>query len=70
MDLRESPTGYGSRKATDSAQASEWHPAETSSAVMIAIIVMANRCRVDVVAPLIDKLVGMVPKLRGGKSED
>ena len=32
---------------------------------LIAVIVMANRCRVDVVAPLIDKLVGMVPKLRG-----
>jgi hypothetical protein len=31
---------------------------------LIAVIVMANRCRVDVVAPLIDKLVGMVPKLR------
>jgi hypothetical protein len=32
---------------------------------LIAVIVMADRCRVDVVAPLIDKLVGMVPKLRG-----
>jgi hypothetical protein len=31
---------------------------------LIAVIVTANRCRVDVVAPLIDKLVGMVPKFR------
>jgi hypothetical protein len=30
---------------------------------LIAVIVMANRCRADVVAPLIDKLVGMIPKL-------
>jgi hypothetical protein len=36
---------------------------------LIAVIVMANRCRVDVVAPLIDKLVGMVPKLRGKAEE-
>ena len=28
---------------------------------LIAVIVMASRCKVDVVAPLIDKLVGMVP---------
>lgn len=33
---------------------------------LIAVIVMASRCRVDVVAPLIDKLVGMVPKFRTG----
>lgn len=30
---------------------------------LIAVIVMASRCKVDVVAPLIDKLVGMVPSL-------
>src|SRR5712664_2160345 len=30
---------------------------------LIAVIVMADRCKVDVVAPLIDKLVGMVPSL-------
>lgn len=35
---------------------------------LIAVIVMANRCRVDVVAPLIDKLIGTVPKW--GKSAD
>ena len=29
---------------------------------LIAVIVMASRCRVDVVAPLIDKLLGTVPK--------
>jgi len=36
---------------------------------LIAVIVMANRCKVDVVAPLIDKLVGMVPAL-GKKGAD
>jgi hypothetical protein len=36
---------------------------------LIAVIVMANRCRVDVVAPLIDKLVGMVPKFRDRADE-
>lgn len=36
---------------------------------LIAVIVMANRCRVDVVAPLIDKLVGMIPKFRGKAEE-
>lgn len=34
---------------------------------LIAVIVMANRCKVDVVAPLIDKLVGMIPKFRSGE---
>jgi hypothetical protein len=34
---------------------------------LVAVIVMANRCRVDVVAPLIDKLVGMIPKCKGNE---
>lgn len=59
--LRHTAATWLMQRGTDRWEAAGW--------LGMTLEQLANRCRVDVVAPLIEKLVGMVPKLRDKPSE-